>query len=121
MHGLEQEQIGLLVYPTLVFIISGLVWFAAIIFGPRRFNDRKSMPFEHGNQSFGTGGKRYVAGYFLSAVIFMLFSSALIFIYPWAVLLPRLNSYAVIAMLVFLSALGLALYYIWRKGATKWE
>ena len=121
MQGISEEQLGLLFFPLLVFITAGLVWLAAGIFGPRRFSDRKSMPFEHGNQSFGTGGKRYVAGYFLLAIVFMLFSSALIFVYPWAALVGSLSSYAVIAMLIYLGTMGLALYYIWRKGATKWE
>ena len=51
----------------------------------------------------------------------MVFDIEIAFLYPWAVLFRELGTRGFVAMLGFLAVLGLALFYLIRKGALRWE
>ncbi len=51
----------------------------------------------------------------------MLFDVEAAYLYPWAVRVGKLGTYAVVEMLVFLVILAFGLGYAWRKGGLKWE
>ena len=89
--------------------------------GPKKRNEVKNAPFECGNVSYGTEGKRYAIKYYLVAILFLVFDLEAVFIYPWAVIFRDLAWYALGIMLPFFTVLCLALAYEWRKGALNWE
>lgn len=118
---MDNEYFPILILAAVILVAGGIFWLGAVLFGPRRANDTKGMPFEHGNVSFGTGGKRFVAGYFLTAILFLLLDITVLFIFPWAALLKSLELPAIIGMFLFLGVMGISLIYIWSKGAAEWE
>ncbi|MCA9647586.1 MAG: NADH-quinone oxidoreductase subunit A, partial [Myxococcales bacterium] len=44
-----------------------------------------------------------------------------VFMYPWATLFTGLGWVGFATMLTFISALLIALVYVWKKGALEWE
>ncbi len=110
----------LIVFAAGVGVALAMAGMAAFI-GPKERNDVKNAPFECGNVSYGTQGKRYAVKYYMVAILFLVFDLEAVFIYPWAVIYRDLAWYGFAVMLPFLLILCLALVYEWRKGALQWD
>lgn len=110
---------------AILFLASTALAFVAIllgvIFGPRRQNPRKSMPYESGLVPFGQAQRRFPIQFYLVAVLFILFDVEIIFFYPWAVMFRALGLFGFIEMLVFIAILLVGYVYVWKKGALEWE
>ena len=68
-----------------------------------------------------TARRRLPVGFYLTAMLFIVFDIEAIFVYPWAVMLRQLQVRGLVEMAVFVGALALTLLYVWRKGALEWE
>lgn len=95
---------------------------------PSKRTRRKLMPYECGETPVQSAWVRFRIGYYLFALLFVVFDVETAFVYPWAVVLRGLGEhnrplavFAFFEMLVFAALLGVALLYAWRKGALKWE
>jgi len=90
--------------------------------GPKVKTPAKEVPFECGATPVDSvQEQRFNVRFYLVAVIFILFDVEVVFLYPWAVALEELGWFAFAQMLLFLSVLGIGLYYIWRKGVFDWN
>lgn len=119
--------------PVLIFIAvgAGLALFftlASIFLGPKRPTAIKSQPFECGNPSEGLKKERFSVKFYVIAVLFIVFDIEVVFFFPWATIYRELSQaagflklFGFIEMGVFLSVLGLALFYAWKKGALEWD
>src|SRR5258708_28329019 len=94
---------------------------ASPLLGPRRPSATKGQPYECGIVPAETARRRLPAGFYLTAMLFIVFDVEAIFVYPWAVLLRRLGVYGLLEMGIFIGILALALLYVCRKGALDWE
>jgi NADH-quinone oxidoreductase subunit A len=91
------------------------------LLGPRVENPRKAQAFECGNPPSGSSWGRFSVKFYLTALLFIVFDVELVFLYPWAVLFRRLGWFGFAEMMVFMAVLGIALLYVWRKGALEWD
>lgn len=101
-----------------------LVFVALLIarcIGPRSYSVLKSEPYECGIPTRGESMIRFQVGYYLFAILFLLFDVETVFLYPWAVICRSLGTMGLISVGVFLFILILGLAYAWRKGALKWQ
>lgn len=57
------------------------------LFGPRRPNPVKAMPYESGMDPFHDTRRRFHVRYHLLAVVFLIFDVELLFLYPWVLAL----------------------------------
>lgn len=110
----------LVVFITGLFLVcAGLG--AAILFSPRSFNDQKGEPYECGVPTKGTSWMQFRVGYYLYAILYLMFDVEAIFLFPWATVVRDLGVPGLISILFFLLILGLGLAYAWRKGALEWK
>jgi len=59
-------------------------------------------------------------GYYLFAIIYLIFDVETVFLFPWAVVMKSIGMRAFIEIIIFFFILGLGLLYAWKKGALKW-
>ena len=85
------------------------------------WNPQKGQAYECGIPTTGQTWIQFNVGYYLFALIFLIFDVELIFLYPWAVAFHRLGLLAFIEALIFIAILVVALAYAWRKGALEWS
>ena len=64
---------------------------------------------------------QFKVGYYLFAILFLIFDVEVAFLIPWAVVFKDMSVIALIEIIIFLIILGLGLVYAWKKGALKWE
>ena len=110
----------------IVFLLSGVVLVAGAnalsnLISPKSDNLQKREPYESGMVTKGPTWVQFKVGYYLYAIIFLIFDVEIAFLVPWAVVYKDLGLVALIEILIFLLILGLGLIYAWKKQALKWE
>ena len=83
-------------------------------------NKVKGEPYECGIPTTGPSWIQFNVGYYLFALIFLVFDVELVFMYPWAVVVVKTGMPGLIEIIVFMFILFMGLLYAWKKGALKW-
>ena len=105
---------------TAVVLVVGAYVIAKLI-GPRSYNPVKGQPFECGIPTRGSSWMPVSIGYYLFAILFLVFDIETVFLYPWAVVVKQLGIAALVSVAFFLLVLIFGLAYAWRKGALEWK
>ena len=110
----------------LLFLIAGIALvgggiLVSMLVAPKLKTSVKDEPFECGIETFGSSWVQFRVGYYLFAILFLLFDVETVFLFPWAVVMKDLGITAFIEVLIFLFILGLGLLYAWKKDALRWE
>ncbi len=108
----------------LFFIVAVSLVGLAIIFSyfaaPKSSNSQKFDPYECGIPTSGPTWIQFHVGYYLFAIIFLIFDVETVFLFPWATVMKAVGLRAFIEIIIFFFVLGLGLLYAWKKGALKW-
>lgn len=127
-----------------VFALVGLLFAgAAMVFSrivaPRFPNAGKKLePYESGEDTIGSARIQFKIGYYLFALVFLVFEVEAVFLFPVlgamrsAGELPNGGGIGVGALtvsplfvwfelMIFIAILGFALFYAWRKKVLEWE
>jgi NADH:ubiquinone oxidoreductase subunit 3 (subunit A) len=83
-------------------------------------NPQKGQTYECGVTTVGPSWVQFNVGYYLFALIFLIFDVELIFLYPWAVVVKETGIAALVEVIVFLFILFMGFLYAHKKGALKW-
>lgn len=110
----------------LVVLITGLTLFGAglglaILLSPKSFNAQKGTPYECGIPTHGTSWMQFRVGYYLYAILYLMFDVEAVFLFPWATVVRELGTQGLVSIVFFLVILGLGLAYAWKKGALEWK
>ena len=85
------------------------------------YNAQKMEPYECGIPTRGKSWMQFRVGYYLFAILFLMFEVETVFLFPWAVITRELGVAGLFSVLFFLIILILGLAYAWRKGALEWK
>jgi NADH:ubiquinone oxidoreductase subunit 3 (subunit A) len=108
-----------LIIAAVAFSAGGIL--VAKIFTKGTKNNVKGEPYECGVPTIGKTWIQFNVGYYLFALIFLIFDVELVFLYPWAVVVKKIGMTALIEIVVFLFILFLGFLYAHKKGALKWQ
>ena len=104
---------------TGIFLVF-IALFIAKLIGPRSFSVKKSEAYECGIPTRGESMIQFKSGYYIFAILFLIFDVETVFMYPWAVVARSLGSSSLLCIGIFMIILVLGLAYAWKKGALKW-
>jgi len=105
---------------TAVVLVVGAYVVAKLI-GPRSYSKVKGEPYECGIPTRGSSWLPVSIGYYLFAILFLIFDVETVFLYPWAVVVKDFGAMALCSIGFFLLVLVFGLAYAWRKGALEWK
>ena len=105
---------------TAVILVVG-AYIVAKLIGPRSYNPVKGEPYECGIPTRGSSWMPMYAGYYLFAILFLVFDIETVFLYPWAIVVKQFGEMALVSIGFFLLVLVFGLAYAWRKGALEWK
>ena len=114
-------------FTLLIVVIITAIELVAVALGianaisPRSFNPQKGEAYECGIPTRGKSWMQFKVGYYLFAILFLMFDVETVFLFPWAVVVQDLGVYGLISIFFFLVILVLGLAYAWRKGALEWK
>lgn len=104
--------------PAVALVVSVVLGFFKI--RPRVPGIIKSQTYECGVETEGSSWVQFHAGYYIFALIFVVFDVETIFLYPWAVAFRQVAFYGFVEATVFIAILLFGLAYAWRKRALEW-
>ena len=110
----------------ILFIILGVLMTGGAILVSRLISPKVSSPlkeetYECGIETQGSSWIQFKVGYYLFAMLFLIFDVETLFIVPWAVVMKDVGMVAFIEIIIFFFILGLGLLYAWKKGALRWD
>ena len=113
-------------FPVVIFMLLGAGVGTAFtllnnVLGPRRPNPVKREPYECGLPSEVTRNFRFGISFYLIAMLFILFDIEVIFLYPVAIQLKALGTFALVETIVFIALLLVGFVFVWRRGALEWR
>ena len=114
-------------FTLLVVVILTAIALVAVALGiaraisPRSYNPQKGEAYECGIPTRGRSWMQFKVGYYLFAILFLMFDVETVFLFPWAVVVQDLGVYGLYSILFFFVILVLGLAYAWKKGALEWK
>ncbi len=117
---MSNTSLFLVVFATALVLVGAalvLAWWLA----PRSTNPLKGEPYECGIPTRGTSWMQFRVGYYLFAILYLVFDVETVLLFPWAVITRELGVQGLVCVSFFLVILALGLAYAWKKGALKWK
>lgn len=114
-------------FTLLVTVVLTAICFVAVVvtlshlIAPRSYNAQKMEPYECGIPTRGRSWMQFKVGYYLFAILFLMFEVETVFLFPWAVTVRQIGPQALVSILFFFLILVLGLAYAWRKGTLEWK
>ena len=112
---------AIIVFFIAAVLLVGGGMIASKLLAPTSTNTQKLEPYECGVPTQGPTHVQFKVGYYLFAILFLLFDVEMIFLVPWAVVMNKIGLTGLISALIFIVILGLGLLYAWKKKALIWE
>jgi len=108
------------------FLVMGFAFYfgtivAAWTLSPHKLTEEKLSIYECGAEPIGPPWVQFRIGYYVYALLFVLFDIETVFLYPWAVVLGKATYFVLFEMVVFIAILFAGLIFAWREGALRWR
>lgn len=94
---------------------------AAWLLRPSRPDPVKLMNYECGAEPIGQAWVQFPAGFYLVALVFILFDTLAIFLVPWGLVLRTVGMPAFWVVAGFVGIVGLGWLYAYREGVLEWK
>ncbi len=105
---------------TGVLYVLGSFFFSRLI-APSAADPVKQAPYECGEVPHGEAWGQFNVGYYIFALLFLVFDVEVVFLFPWAVVLQRTGFFALVEGAIFLAILVFGLVFAWRKKYLVWQ
>ena len=108
-----------LIFSAVAFSAGGIAVAKFLVKGTK--NPAKGQAYECGVPTGGSPWNQFNIGYYLFALIFLIFDVELIFLYPWAVVVKQIGMSALVEIIIFFFILFMGFLYAHKSGALKWK
>ena len=95
----------------------GMAW----LLRPARPDPVKLMNYECGAEPIGEAWVQFPVGFYLVALVFIVFDALAVFLFPWSLVLRTMGVGAAWTMAAFVGILGLGWLYAYREGVLEWK
>ncbi len=112
--------------PVLIFAVL-IVAFGVVSLGvarllrPSRPDPVKLTNYECGAEPIGSAWVQFPVGFYLVALLFIVFDTLAVFLFPWALILRSAGPTAFWVVAGFVGILGLGWLYAYREGVLEWR
>ena len=120
IFGISSSTLALTAALTSIVLVAGALIIAALV-APHSYTAMKGEPYECGIPTRGESMAQFHVGYYLFAILFLMFDVETVFLFPWAAICRSIGQGALAAVGTFLVILALGLAYAWKKGALRWK
>ena len=117
---MSSSEIFIVVLLTAIIMVVAAILIRMLL-APKSNNAQKGEPYECGIPTRGTSWMQFRIGYYLFAILFLMFDVETVLLFPWATIMRNLGTMGLISVLFFLFILILGLVYAWKKGALEWK
>lgn len=109
-----------------MFVVVGVLFVVATVTTSNLLSHSKPSPeksaiYECGSTPIGPPWVQFRVGYYVYALLFVVFDIETVFLYPWAVAFNSMGLFILVEMIIFVTILGFGLAYAWKEGALRWR
>jgi NADH-quinone oxidoreductase subunit A len=115
------DYVPVLIYGGFIVAFALVSMGVARLVRPRRDEAQKLQNYECGAEPIGPAWVQFPVGFYLVALLFLLFDLLVVFLFPWALVLGGLGLHAFGVMALFLFILSLGWLYAYREGLLEWK
>ncbi len=117
---MTNSSIFIVVLGVAIVLVGGAL-LIALWLAPRSMNPLKGDVYECGIPTRGTSWMQFRVGYYLFAILYLVFDVETVLLFPWAVVMRDMGVQGLFYVGFFMVILTLGLAYAWKKGALKWK
>jgi NADH-quinone oxidoreductase subunit A len=110
-----------LIFAALIIAFGVVSLGIARLLRPSRPGTAKLMNYECGAEPIGSAWVQFPVGFYLVALVFIVFDALAVFLFPWALVLRTAGMPAFWAIAGFIGILGLGWLYAYREGVLEWK
>ena len=115
------DYLPVVIYLGIIVAFAVVSLIAARVLGPGRPFAAKLESYECGAEPIGEAWVQFPVGFYLVALVFIVFDALAVFLFPWALVIRQLGAWGILAMLMFLSILLLGWIYAYRERILEWK
>lgn len=115
------EYLAVLIFSALIVAFGVVSLAVAALLRPHRPDAVKLMNFECGAEPIGSAWVQFPIGFYLVALVFIVFDTLAVFLFPWALVLRAGGLEAFAVMAAFVAIIGLGWAYAYREGILEWK
>ena len=115
------DYLPVVVYLGMIVAFAVVSLGAAYVLSPHRPYAAKSETYECGAEPIGQAWVQFPVGFYLVALVFIVFDALAIFLFPWALTLRALGGWGIAAMLLFLAIVSCGWIYAYRERILEWQ
>ena len=94
---------------------------ASWLLRPARPDAAKLANYECGAEPIGSAWIQFPVGFYLVAIVFIVFDALAVFLFPWALVLRSAGMPAFWVMAAFVGIILLGWLYAYREGVLEWK
>jgi NADH-quinone oxidoreductase subunit A len=110
-----KDYIPVALFLAVLTAVGGVVLGLSRLAGPRRPSSRKEESYECGVPLFSNARLRVPVGFYLIALLFILFDVETLFLIPWALVVSEMGIAGLLEVITFTAVLLLGLVYLLRQ------
>ena len=115
------EYFSVAVYFGFIIAFAVVSLAAARVLSPSRPTFAKLESYECGAETVGDAWVQFPVGFYLVALVFIVFDALAVFLFPWALTLRTLGATAIVTMGIFLAIISLGWIYAYRERILEWR
>jgi NADH:ubiquinone oxidoreductase subunit 3 (subunit A) len=115
------DYLSVVIYLGIIIAFAVVSLAVARVLGPRRPVPAKTETYECGAEPIGQAWVQFPVGFYLVALLFIVFDALAIFLFPWVLTLRVLGVNGLLTMTLFLAILSLGWIYAYREGILEWK
>lgn len=112
---------AVLIFAAMIIAFGVVSLAAARLLRPSRPDPIKLMNYECGAEPIGEAWIRFPVGFYLVALVFIVFDAVAVFLFPWSLILREGGLAAFWVMAAFVGIVALGWLYAYREGVLEWK
>jgi NADH-quinone oxidoreductase subunit A len=115
------DYVPIAIFAALILAFGVVSLGVARLLRPSRPDPVKLMNYECGAEPIGPAWVQFPVGFYLVALLFIVFDTLAVFLFPWALILGSAGLPAFWVIAGFVGIIGLGWLYAYREGVLEWK
>jgi NADH-quinone oxidoreductase subunit A len=115
------DYLPVVVYLGFIVAFAVVSLAAAKLLRPARPFHAKLQSYECGAEPIGEAWVQFPVGFYLVALVFIVFDALAVFLFPWVLALRGLGTWGILTMVLFLAIISLGWMYAYRERILEWR
>ena len=115
------QYLGVVIYLGFIIAFAVASLAAARVLSPSRPTAAKLQSYECGAEPVGDAWVQFPVGFYLVALVFIVFDALAVFLFPWALTIRTLGVTGIVTMVIFLAIISLGWAYAYRERILEWR